>query len=245
MRAHLIKELYVEAAHRNPRGGEAQRRLHGHSYRIAMLARGEPSADVGWVVDFAELKRLIAPVAAQLDHAYLNEIPGLEEDTRLPALRDWIERSMGILPINHEQEPRAARPAWFAGVRVAIHGDLAFAPRRLPADLIDDLPARIAFTFEAAQSLPQLPEGHPCRRMHGHSYRIEAAAEDLDGLEPILAALYDRLDHQRLNEVPGLETATVEHLCAYLWAWMRDRGARPTAVVVQETPSSRCVYYGE
>ncbi len=233
MKAHLVKELFVEAAHHNPRGGEAQRRLHGHSYRVALLAAGEPDAEIGWIVDFAELKRLISPIADRLDHALLNGISDLENDTRVSALREWIETQI------------APRPAWFEGVRVAITGDLAFAPRRLPANPMEELPERIRFTFEAAQSLPQLHEGHPCRRIHGHSYRIEAAADDLAALEPILAALYDRLDHRCLNEIPELECATVERMCAYIWAWVRERGARPTAVVVQETPSSRCVYIGE
>lgn len=233
MKAYLVKELFVEAAHRNPQGGEAQRRLHGHSYRIALLAAGAPDAAIGWIVDFADLKRIINPIADQLDHALLNELPGLENDTRLPALREWIEAR--ITP----------RPAWFEGVRVTIHGDLAFRPKRLPANTVEQLPERIRFTFEAAQALPQLPEGHPCRRIHGHSYRIEAAADDLAGLEPVLAALYDRLDHRYLNEMPGLESATVERMCEYIWAWIHERGVRPTAVVVQETPSSRCLYFGE
>lgn len=233
MKAHLVKELFVEAAHRNPHGGDAQRRLHGHSYCIALLAAGEPDAGIGWIVDFAELKRVIAPIVDQLDHALLNELPGLENDSRLPALREWIEARIAL------------PPTWFEGVRVAIQGDLAFAPQRLAANLDEELPERIRFTFEAAQSLPQLPNGHPCRRVHGHSYRIEAAADDLAGLEPILAALYERLDHRYLNEVPGLESATVERMCEYIWAWIRERGAHPTAVVVQETPSSRCLYFGE
>ena len=233
MKVHLVKELYVEAAHRNPYGGAAQRRLHGHSYRVSILACGTPNAEIGWVVDFAELKQAIGPVAALLDHALLNELPGLERDTRLPALCDWTEAHI------------SPRPAWLEGIRVSIHGDLAFRARRIGADSLEQLPERLGFTFEAAQSLPQLPAGHPCRRIHGHSYRIEAGADDLVALEPVLAALYDRLDHRYLNEVPGLESATVERMCEYIWAWIRDRGIHPAAVVVQETPSSRCAYFGE
>ena len=29
------------------------------------------------------------------------------------------------------------------------------------------------FTFEAAHRLPQVPAGHKCARLHGHSYRVE------------------------------------------------------------------------
>ena len=30
-----------------------------------------------------------------------------------------------------------------------------------------------SFTFEAAHWLPTFPEGHKCRRMHGHSFQVE------------------------------------------------------------------------
>lgn len=230
---HLIKDLFFEAAHRNPAGRPPQQRLHGHSYRVSVLARGVPDPQVGWIVDFAELKALVQPVYDALDHAFLNELPGLEADTRLPALAQWIEQRL------------APRPAWLEGVRVAIAGDLGFVPVRLPADADARLPARIRFTFEAAQSLPRLPGGHPCRAVHGHSYRVEVGANDLDALEPQLAALHAHFDHRYLNELPGLDQATVEVLSTFVWGWLESRGVAPKAVVVQETPTSRCVYYGE
>src|SRR4051812_465604 len=33
------------------------------------------------------------------------------------------------------------------------------------------------FTFEAAQTLPGAPEGHKCRKMHGHSFKVEVSVE--------------------------------------------------------------------
>ena len=37
------------------------------------------------------------------------------------------------------------------------------------------------FTFEAAHLLPKAPEGHKCRRLHGHSFRVEITVEgDVD-----------------------------------------------------------------
>ena len=73
MKAHLSKIFFVEAAHRNPAGGEAQQRLHGHSYRMEVLAAGPPEAEAGWVVDFGVLKYHFGPIYDQLDHAYLND----------------------------------------------------------------------------------------------------------------------------------------------------------------------------
>jgi len=233
MVAHLVKILQVEAAHRNPHGGEAQRRLHGHSYRIEILASGTPSDDVGWIVDFAELKKCFLPIYDRLDHQLLNDVPGLERDTTLPALRRWI------------LEQIAPRPAWLDGVRVSIVGDQCLKLVHLEEDEFEHLPERIKFTFEAAQSLPQLPGVHPCRKVHGHSYRIEVGTRNLAALAGILPEMYAVLDHQYLNEIPGLESATTERICRWLWEWLEARGQTPTVTVVQETPTARCLYYGE
>lgn len=233
MIAHLVKALYVEAAHYNPHGGEAARRLHGHSYKVEVLASGTPDEVVGWIVDFAELKHLFAPLYAQLDHACLNEVPGLEHDTTLPALQRWILDRL------------TPRPAWLDGVRVSITGDGCLKPVRLSEDEFEHLPERIRFTFEAAQSLPQLPGQHPCRKIHGHSYRLELGATDLEALARVIPTLYATLDHRYLNEIVGLECATTERICRWTWEWLEARGLSPTVVVVQETPTARCLYYGE
>lgn len=232
MKAHLVKIMYVEAAHRNPAGNAAQQRLHGHSYKIEILASGEPDA-IGWVVDFAELKRHFRDLYDQLDHHNLNEVPGLELDTTVPAVARWIEERL---------KPRAP---WVDAVRVSIAGDLAYAPRRLAADAFEGLPERIAFSFEAAQSLPQLPCDHHCRNIHGHSYRVEIGAADLAALERDCAALHADLDHRYLNEIPGLEQSTVEGICRWIWTWLEARGHRPSITVIQETPTARCLYFGE
>ena len=232
MRVLLSKFVCVEAAHRT----STQQRLHGHSYRFEIRAEGEVDEAIGWLVDYGDLKRFFRPVETELDHAYLNDLPGLETEATLPALDAWIVRRL--------ERQWGALPAWFKGVHASILGDLAFRPTRHPASPVEPVPERIAFSFEAAQSLPCLPEGHPCRAMHGHSYRIEAAAPDLDALEPHLAALYATPDHQCLNDIPGLDHATCERICRWVWRWLDVRNAAPTCVVVQETATARCVYYG-
>jgi 6-pyruvoyltetrahydropterin/6-carboxytetrahydropterin synthase len=233
MKADLVKVMYFEAAHRNPRGGEAQQRLHGHSYKVELLAHGEVDPDVGWVVDYGELKQLYQPVHDLLDHSYLNELPGMAADATLPALSAWIEGRL------------TSSPAWLRGVRVLIRGDLAFRPVRLAADGAQGLPERIRFTFEAAQSLPCLPDGHPCRRMHGHSYLAEVATLALDGLESHIQQMYALLDHRCLNDVPDLDQATCENIAQWMWNRLAEWGEAPVLVAVQETPSARCLYWGE
>ncbi len=83
-----------------------------------------------------------------------------------------------------------------------------------------------AASFDAAHHLPVGPDAHRYRRMHGHSFRVEATVRgtcdakdawvaDLGELEKALGAVAAGLDHSVLNEQPGLETPTLERLCLY------------------------------
>ena len=96
----VFKEVTFEAAHRLPCVPEGHKcgRLHGHSYRLIIYVRDRLEPATGWVEDFAELKRAFAPIHEQLDHRYLNEIPGLENPTA-EVLLAWIwERLSPRLP---------------------------------------------------------------------------------------------------------------------------------------------------
>lgn len=226
MRVELIKEFRVEAAHETARG------LHGHSYRIEVIAEGEVEPVAGWLIDYGDIKRAFEPLRARLDHGYLNAISELP-DTSLASLRAWILRELS-----------AALPC-IKDVRVTTAGSGAFSPQVLAADPVRRLGQRIRFSFEAAQSLPNLPEAHPCQRLHGHTYQVEVAAEDLDALRAPLRDLYETLDHRYLNEIPGLDAATSERLCQWIWQRLERVGLAPTAVVIQETATARCVYRGQ
>jgi 6-pyruvoyltetrahydropterin/6-carboxytetrahydropterin synthase len=84
------------------------------------------------------------------------------------------------------------------------------------------------FLFDAAHFLPGAPEGHPNRRVHGHSFRVrvwlDGAVSPKTGLvrhfeefQRALDGLRDRLDHHMLNEIEGLENPTLEHIAVWLW----------------------------
>lgn len=90
-RAEIFKEFTFEAAHRLPNVPEEHKcaRLHGHSYRVELRVGGEVGEKSGWVVDFADLSAAFKPLHAQLDHYYLNDVPGLENPTS-EVLAKWI-----------------------------------------------------------------------------------------------------------------------------------------------------------
>ena len=111
------------------------------------------------------------------------------------------------------------------------------------------------FFFEAAHTLPKVAEGHPCARMHGHSYRVEIAVEgevdsemgwvyDHGEISAAVNPIIDALDHRYLNELPGLENPTAENLSIWLWKRVQPLCPGLCEIVIQETPRARCTYRG-
>jgi len=113
-----------------------------------------------------------------------------------------------------------------------------------------------AFTIEAAHRLPNVPEEHKCRRLHGHSFRIEIRVRgpvgeqsgwvmDFADIGRAFDPIYQRLDHRYLNEIPGLENPTSENLARWIWRELKPRLPLLAEVVVHETCNSGCRYRGE
>jgi 6-pyruvoyltetrahydropterin/6-carboxytetrahydropterin synthase len=111
------------------------------------------------------------------------------------------------------------------------------------------------FTFEAAHWLPTFPEGHKCRRMHGHSFRIEVEVsgpvdpdkgylQDYGEIGQAWSPLMEALDHHLLNEIKGLENPTSEVLAGWVWDRLKPGLPMLSAVTVHETCTSTCVYRG-
>jgi 6-pyruvoyltetrahydropterin/6-carboxytetrahydropterin synthase len=91
----IFKKVTFEAAHRLPNApaGHKCARLHGHSFRVDIHVSGPVDDRTGWVMDFGDVKKAFAPLYDQLDHRYLNEIPGLENPTSENIAR-WIWRKL-------------------------------------------------------------------------------------------------------------------------------------------------------
>ncbi len=112
------------------------------------------------------------------------------------------------------------------------------------------------FQIEAAHYLPNVPADHKCRRMHGHSFRIEVHVAgpldpeagwvmDFADLKRAFRPLYDKLDHHCLNDIEGLENPTSENLARWIWQRLQPDLPGLSKIVIQETCTSGCVYKGE
>lgn len=83
--------FHLESARRLPHlpADHPCSRVHGHSFKVEVHLSGPLHAELGWVLDFAEVEQAWAPVKAALDHRYLNEVTGLENPTS-EHLAIWI-----------------------------------------------------------------------------------------------------------------------------------------------------------
>ena len=103
--------------------------------------------------------------------------------------------------------------------------------------------------------LPHLPETHKCRRLHGHSFKVEIvlAGEcdaklgwlmDYAEIKAVFSPIWEKLDHHYLNEIRGLENPTSENIAAWIWQQLKPSLPLLVEVVVAETCTAQAVYRG-
>lgn len=106
------------------------------------------------------------------------------------------------------------------------------------------------FDFDAAHFLPNLPDGHKCKRLHGHTYLAELIlrgepdergfvvdyAEIAAAWKPVEALL----DHRLLNNIEGLETPSTEVLAPFIARMLLDSLPLLHAVRVYESSTTYC-----
>ncbi|MBK0379591.1 6-carboxytetrahydropterin synthase QueD [Mucilaginibacter segetis] len=112
------------------------------------------------------------------------------------------------------------------------------------------------FTFDAAHFLPNVPEGHRCRKLHGHTYHLavfvsgpvvtgEGWVIDFKDLKSVVKPLVDQLDHHLLNEIDGLENPTAENVARWLWQGIHQEIPGLSRIELKETLTSGVIYEGE
>ncbi|MCG6896285.1 MAG: 6-carboxytetrahydropterin synthase [Thiocapsa sp.] len=213
--------------------GHRSRRLHGHGF--------------------------VARVRAELPAAWA-PFPGGETEALTRALKGCVEPLdysdlNGHLPVPTDEN--LAR--WVRG-RLAVPGiDTVGVQSTLDqgADLdgAEQVQVWRRFRFEAAHRLPNVPEGHPCGRMHGHGFEVILHAKqdlagadmgiDFDRLQAIWAPVHAELDLACLNEVAGLENPTSEMLARWIWERVQPVLPALSCVTVFETQTAGCHYDGQ
>jgi 6-pyruvoyltetrahydropterin/6-carboxytetrahydropterin synthase len=112
------------------------------------------------------------------------------------------------------------------------------------------------FHFEAAHRLPNVPEGHKCARLHGHSFQVrlvvQGDAPEPDGwvmdfaeLKSAFKPLYNQLDHHYLNDIVGLDNPTSENIARWIWHKLKPALPLLTQIEIRETCTSGCIYRGD
>jgi 6-pyruvoyltetrahydropterin/6-carboxytetrahydropterin synthase len=112
------------------------------------------------------------------------------------------------------------------------------------------------FAFEAAHRLPNVPAGHKCGRLHGHSFRARIFVSgplgdrtgwvvDFADIKDAFGPYYDQLDHHYLNEIEGLENPTSEVLARWIYERLKPQLGGVCRVELFETCTAGAVYAGE
>jgi 6-pyruvoyltetrahydropterin/6-carboxytetrahydropterin synthase len=88
----IFKQFSFDAAHHLAPNVETDHpfaRLHGHSFTVTVTLRGNPDPKTQWIVNLDEVRKAMDKVHGELDHRYLNDVPGLEIPT-LENISRWI-----------------------------------------------------------------------------------------------------------------------------------------------------------
>jgi 6-pyruvoyltetrahydropterin/6-carboxytetrahydropterin synthase len=112
------------------------------------------------------------------------------------------------------------------------------------------------FQIEAAHRLPNVPTGHKCARLHGHSFRVEIRlrgtvdeevgwVRDFADLKTAFEPLFAMLDHSYLNDIEGLDNPTSENIARWIWARLAPELPEMHQITVAETCTAGCSYHGD
>ena len=152
--AHVWRRYVFQSAHRLPNVPQGHKcgRMHGHGFEVILHANQDlGSSEIG--IDYDYLDALWAPLSNDLDHACLNDIPGLENPTS-ENISNWIW---------HRLKPKLPELSWVTVYETSSCGAH-----------FDGQNYRIwkEVTLDSAVQLKRAPKGDNRRRIHGHTYTL-------------------------------------------------------------------------
>ena len=112
------------------------------------------------------------------------------------------------------------------------------------------------FSFDSAHFLPNVPEGHKCKNMHGHTYRLRVFIEgpvdpqlgwimDFKELKDSVGPTIELLDHNLINNIQGLENPTAENITIWIWNKIKPKLPLLSRIELYETPTTGVLYAGK
>lgn len=212
--AHIWRRYTFESAHQLPNVpvGHKCGRMHGHGFAVILHAdQNISSREIG--IDYDHLDSLWAPIFSELDHACLNDIPGLENPTS-EVISSWIWQRI---------KPRLPELSWVTVYETASCGAH-----------FDGIHYRIwkEMTIDSAIQLRHAPPGDFRRRIHGHTYtlrlhlnapidKIMGWTVDFGDVKQLFEPIYKTLDHHPLYLTPNLVDADTENVVR----WIKNQAA--------------------
>jgi len=107
------------------------------------------------------------------------------------------------------------------------------------------------FSFQASHKLPNVPKGHKCGNMHGHTFEVILYAESSDGshqnlldLDLLSDSIYLELNKKCLNNIVGLENPTSELIASWVYSKIKVSNDFISKVEVMETDHAGCSFDG-
>lgn len=108
------------------------------------------------------------------------------------------------------------------------------------------------FYFDSAHFLPNVPEDHKCRQMHGHTYKLivyitgsainhEGWIIDFAELKSRINPIIELVDHKVLNEIKELENPTCENIAKWLWEKIKKELPDLSRLELHETPTTGAI----
>ena len=112
------------------------------------------------------------------------------------------------------------------------------------------------FAFDSAHFLPNVPDGHKCKNMHGHTYRLRVCIQgepdphlgwlmDFKDLKDTVGHTIDQLDHKLINDIPGLQNPTAENITIWIWQQIQPKLPMLSKIELYETPTTGVIYNGK